>query len=119
MTYICEKPEFYEGQVVGTGQCVVFVQAASGAPRASEWAEGDKVKSNLDISKGTAIATFKDGKYANKATGNHAAIYLEQDASGIYVYDQWAGHPVTKRLIRFRGGKGSPSNDGDAFSIID
>ena len=51
-------------------------------------------------------------------TGNHAAIYIEQESSGIWVYDQWASRgAVGKRLIRFKAGAGSPSNDGDAFSL--
>jgi len=38
-----------------------------------------------------AIATFKDGKYANLPTGNHAAIDLSQDSTGLWVMDQWVG----------------------------
>jgi len=30
--------------------------------------------------------------------------YLYQDDHGIWVYDQWRGQPVHKRLIRFEGG---------------
>ncbi len=120
MSYVCTDPESYEGQAVGTGHCVVYVQKASGAPKAKEWKEGEKVRDSLLIQKGTAIATFVDGKYLNKPTGNHAAIYISQnDKSGIWVYDQWVGHPVEKRIIRFRGGHGTASNDGDAFSIIE
>ena len=119
MPYICKNPESYEGEVIGTGQCVAFVQRCAKAPVTSSWKEGEKVKGSTTIQKGTAIATFTDGKYPNKGTGNHAAIYLSQSDAGIWVYDQWYGHPVEKRLIRFRGGSGSPSNDGDAFSIVE
>jgi hypothetical protein len=39
------------------------------------------------------------------------------------VYDQWLGQPVHKRLIRFEGGrgsgKGSKSNDGKRFAVIE
>ena len=61
----------------------------------------------MTLRKGTAIATFdKDGKYANKVTGNHAAIYLIQDNNGLWVYDQWVSQgAVKKRYIGFRGGK--------------
>jgi hypothetical protein len=63
-----------------------------------------------------------DGSYTNES-GNHAAIYLYQDERGIWVYDQWQGQPVHKRLIRFksgRGGKrGSKSNDGRRFAVIE
>jgi hypothetical protein len=56
-------------------------------------------------------------------SGNHAAIYLYQDDRGIWVYDQWRGQPVHKRLIRFEGGSGSKwggkSNDGRRFAVIE
>lgn len=76
MSYTCADPESFEGQAVGTGHCVVYVQKASEAPKAKEWKEGEKVRGRLQIQKGTAIATFVEGKYLNKPTGNHAAIYL-------------------------------------------
>ena len=42
---------------------------------------------------------------------------------GIWVYDQWQGQPVHKRLIRFEGGSGakwgSKSNDGGRFAVIE
>ena len=77
---------------------------------------------NPQIARGTAIATFEaDGTYTNQS-GNHAAIYLGQEDRGIWVYDQWRGHPVDKRLIRFAGGRGSrgsKSNDGRRFAVIE
>jgi len=117
-TFICSNPKDYGGKEVGDGQCVAFVQMAAGAPRTSDWKQGKKVRGN-EIPLGTAIATFKDGKYSNNATGNHAAIYDGQDKEGIWVWDQWKGQPVHRRHIKFRGGKGSSSNDGDAFSVIE
>ena len=121
MAYVCATPEDYEGKKIGSGQCVEFVREAASAPQTSLWKKGEKVKGSVTLRKGTAIATFdKDGKYANKVTGNHAAIYLIQDNNGLWVYDQWVSQgAVKKRYIGFRGGKGSPSNDGDAFSVID
>jgi hypothetical protein len=81
------------------------------------------VRGNPRIARGTAIATFgSDGSYASQ-TGNHAAIYLDQDDRGIWVYDQWQGHPVHKRLIRLEGGRGakrgSKSNDGTRVAVIE
>ena len=75
------------------------------------------------IASGTAIATFEsDGSYTSES-GNHAPIYLHQDAHGIWVYDQWRGQPVQKRLIQFEGGSGSKwgnkSNDGRRFAVIE
>lgn len=121
MPYKCLSPEAYEGQNVGSGQCVDFVKKSTRAPSTSSWRKGVLVKGNGNIAKGTAIATFNAaGVYPNHATGNHAAIYIGQDASGVWVYDQWAskGH-VSKRYIRFKGTPGISSNDGDDYYVIE
>jgi len=119
MAFTAQDPEAYSGQVVGDGQCVAFVKAASGATQTSLWKEGVKVR-GADIPKGTAIATFIDGVYPSHAHGNHAAIYVGQNDSGIIVWDQWTGQRVHKRTINFRGGESDNlSNDGDAFSVIE
>ena len=109
--------------MIGAGHCVDFVKAAAGAPRTTAWREGTEVRGNPQIVRGTAIATFEsDGSYTSES-GNHAAIYLYQDDRGIWVYDQWRGQPVHKRLIRFEGGtgakRGSKSNDGRRFAVIE
>lgn len=121
MAYLCTDPDSYTGKKVGNGECVTFVQQAAGAPVTATWKQGAAVRGNLSLAKGTAIATFDtNGKYANLKTGNHAAIYVSQDTLGLFVYDQWRSQgKVLKRHIRFNGGKGSASNDGDAFSVID
>ena len=121
--YLAAGPEAFEGRVVGAGQCVDFVKAAAGAPRTAAWQEGAKVHGNPHIARGTAVATFEsDGSYTSES-GNHAAIYLYQDDRGIWVYDQWRGQPVHKRLIRFEGGSGAKfgtkSNDGRRFAVIE
>ena len=121
--YIATRPEAFEGQVIGAGYCVDFVTAAAGVPLTAAWQEGAEVRGNAQIARGTAIATFEsDGSYTSES-GNHAAIYLHQDDDGIWVYDQWQGQPVHKRLIRFDGGSGakwgSKSNDGRRFAVIE
>src|SRR5579863_8930857 len=95
MAYIAQDPESHQGTVVGSGQCVAFVEQASGAPLTSSWHCGDKVRGNSTIQKGTAIATFDaNGKYTNSTDGtSHAAIYIGQDAVGLQVWDQWTGQP--------------------------
>ena len=75
------------------------------------------------IRSGTAIATFKDGKYQNLGHGNHAAIYISQNAHGITVIDQWAGgnglqRGIEKRQIQFKG-HGIASDDGDQYYVIE
>jgi hypothetical protein len=121
--YVASRPEAFEDRVVGSGHCVDFVKAAAGAPRTDAWQEGAEVYGNPHVAPGTAIATFdSDGSYTSES-GNHAAIYLYQDDSGLWVYDQWQGQPVHKRLIRFEGGSGSTwgskSNDGTRFAVIE
>jgi hypothetical protein len=121
--YIAARPETFEGRVVGAGDCVDFVKAAAGAPRTAAWQEGAEVRGNSEIARGTAIATFEsDGSYTSES-GNHAAIYLYQEDRGVWVYDQWRGQPVHKRLIRFEGGSGAKwggkSNDGRRFAVIE
>ncbi|HEX5078404.1 MAG TPA: BPSL0067 family protein [Geminicoccaceae bacterium] len=120
--YIAARPEAFAGSVVGEGYCVDFVKAAAGVPRTAAWQEGTQVRRNPDIAAGTAVATFEsDGSYTSES-GNHAAIYLSQNDQGIWVYDQWQGQPVHRRLIRFEGGSGkwgSKSNDGTRFAVIE
>ena len=119
MPYRCQNPEAYLGNSYGSGHCVPFVQMCAGAPQTKLWKQGSRVRSNAHLAKGTAIATFKDGKYQNAITGNHAAIFISQDDTGIWVYDQYLGVAVDKRHIRFNGGVGSMSRDADTFYVIE
>lgn len=89
-----------------------------GLPHTSMWQEGAPVR-GTDLEAGTVIATFIDGVYPSRPSGNHAAVYVSQDYGGILVWDQWLGQPVHQRVIRFKGGEGDPSNDGDAFSVVE
>jgi hypothetical protein len=120
--YLAKHPDAFVGTAVDNGHCVKFVQAAAGAPRSTNWRPGAWVRGNPDVVLGTAIATFEeDGTYTSEP-GNHAAIYVGQDATGLWVYDQWRGQPVHKRLIRFEGGKGAKkgnkSNNGNLYRVI-
>lgn len=116
--YVAASPSQWLGQSVGTGQCVAYVQTASGAPLTSAWQRGARAKGNLFLASGSAIATFDaNGTYGNHTNGtSHAAIFLAQDSTGLAVYDQWLGQPVHHRIIRFGG---SPEvNDGNEFFVI-
>jgi hypothetical protein len=132
VAYLCTNVDPFLEKSYGTGQCVALVQHCAAAPHTSTWKRGIKVRDNdLRIAHGSIIATFdQDGKYPNKNTGNHAAIYDGQDEKGIWVYDQfWRRNPdqpgekmrqaVSRRHIRFKGGHGSPSNDGDAYYVVE
>jgi hypothetical protein len=112
---------------VGTGQCVALIEQYTnvGRPAHLVWRQGTTVRGNLLLKKGTAIATFVDGKYQSHAHGNHAAFYISQDATGIWVVDQYKGSGgIRKRHLRFKGKHPNhayvdPSNNGDAFSVIE
>lgn len=129
MSYIYAKAsDLEDADKVGSEQCVALVQHYAHAPNTAMWREGVKVKGKNNLTKGTAIATFSKGRYPNVAHGNHAALYIGQDRGGIYVMDQW-NDPVKKpkisqRYLPFKGKNrnGSfpdPSNNGDAFSVIE
>lgn len=118
MAFIAPNPEKYDGKVVPDGQCVAFVKKAAGTPQTSLWKEGKKVR-GAAIDKGTAIATFIKGVYPSHPSGNHAAIYVSQNDDGLLVWEQWKGLPVHQRTISFKDGVGSPSDDGDAYSVIE
>src|SRR5437868_2467534 len=126
MAYIYPDVDNLEGQkLAGTGQCVALVQVYTDAPLTRAWKEGVHVRGATKVVKGTAIATFVDGKYPNHAHGNHACFYLSQDHSGISVMDQWTSKGnIGSRVLSFRGKNKDgtyvdPSNNGDAFSVIE
>jgi hypothetical protein len=128
MSYVYAKVDDLDGKpLVGSKQCVAIVQVYANAPNTSQWTQGVQAKGNTQLAKGTALATFVDGKYPNLSHGNHAALYVSQDASGIWVMDQWAGDAkkptISKRRMKFKGMSGTsyvdPSNNGDAMYVIE
>ena len=103
---------------VGSGSCAALVQHY-GCNLAAKWRAGATVKGNSLIAKGTCVATFDDnGRYPNKPTGNHAAIYISQDASGVRVYDQWDEQSPHYRQMDFEPGRTNTSNNGNCLSVI-
>lgn len=129
MPHVLADPEKYSGHAFknakGNTECVEFIIQTLSAPPTRFWREGIKVQ-RLEpgmpdpVARGTAIATFVEGKYPNNDTGQHAAIYLGQNALGIQVLDQWrAQGKVLPRTIHWAGHGGKLSNDGTAFSGIE
>jgi len=109
----------------GNGECVTLVKNHTSVGWTGNWRQGDPVVGNNNLAQGTAIATFVNGRYPNQSHGNHAALYMGQVSSGIYVMDQWRSKPkIGKRFLR-RLGKDSqgnfinPSNNADAFFVIE
>lgn len=111
------------GKVIGTGQCVAFVEHAATTPLTASWKQGRLVKGDTTVAQGTAIATFDPtGAYGNHTDGrSHAAIYVSQNAQGLVVYDQWTGQPVHQRTVWFRDSSytGHAVNDGNQFYVIE
>lgn len=126
MPYIYQEAEILEKlPTVGNKQCVALIRQYAKVPPASLRKEGKVAKGDQSLKKGTAIATFVNGKYPNHGTGNHAAFYISQNAAGIMVVDQWSlSGTVRKRRLAFLGkdkdgNYSTPSNNGDAFSVIE
>lgn len=86
---------------LGDGNCVALVQALTKVGHTSTWRPGERVLDAIAITPGTVIATFEDGRYPNRAKGNHAALYLysgpRSQKTGkpqyIVVMDQWTRKP--------------------------
>jgi hypothetical protein len=112
--------------LVSTGSCASLVMHYTRVGQAKDWKQGERVRGNTTIKRGTAIATFVNAVYPNFNHGNHAALYVRQEADGIWVVEQWKElDKPQKRKLLFKGPNNAngpyvdPSNNGDAFSIID
>lgn len=94
---------------IGSGECTALAQftlPGNAGPicpyPAAEWRPGEKVRGNLSLQRGTLIALFHHGHYANKYGGlAHTALYIGQSNEGIEVIHQSLGRPITGGLIRF------------------
>lgn len=115
--------------LVGGGDCVDLVKAYAPGLRTaltSQWRAGEKVTRATNLKRGTAIATFVDGKYPSRPSGQHAAFFLKQAGAAIWVMDQWkndAKKPVVSKRVIYPGGpvsaERSLSNNADAFYVIE
>jgi hypothetical protein len=121
MPHIAENPERWIARVVHNGHCARLVQeACGGLGHTSTWRRGAKARGS-GAEPGTIIATFDpNGRYGNHTDGrSHAAILIAEEENGLRCVDQWVGHPVAPRTIRFRGGQGRWVNDGDRFYVVE
>ena len=131
MPYICPHLRLLEEQAVaGDGGCVALIRSVVPglrAPGAAGWRQGAPVIGDQRIARGTAIATFEDGRFAARKGFDHAAIFLDYAATGIWVLEQRDGDDsgmVQKRFIA-TGQAGSsgefadPGKAAAAFSVIE
>ena len=118
---------------VGDGGCVdlikFYVPGLKGVPTTAWRAGGNVLELGSKVARGTAIATFMNGKYPRINHGNHAALVLRVMQSGIWVVDQWKEKGViSARLIRIPpprqqynidGSFRNPSNNALSFFVIE
>ena len=119
--------------MVGDGGCVDlikhYVPGLKGVPTSAWRAGGNVLELGVKVARGTAIATFVNGRYPRLDHGNHAAIVLKVMQGGIYVVDQWKEKGIiSARLIRIPpprqqynadGTFRHPSDNALAFSVIE
>ena len=119
--FIADRPHDELGMTIANGHCVRFCQHVSIAPHTSRWEPGVKVRGG-EVLPGTIIATFHPDThvYENDTTGrSHCAVFLEERPEGLRVLDQWVGHPVAERTIRFKGGVQPHVDDGDSYYVVE
>jgi len=99
-----------------TGVQVVFIEAGKPLGLTRTWKQGKKVRGNK-IAPGTAIATFRNGRYSN----DHAAILIEERSDGLWVWDQFNTPRKAwgKRLLPFNAPQNDRSNNGNLFYTIE
>jgi hypothetical protein len=122
MSYVTNAQLSEKSKPFGNGQCVALVRALTGAPPSSLWSEGASLVSALRtgrISKGTAIATFVNGRYPNWKHGNHAAIFVREVTNGIEIYDQWHRHSPELRTIRFNEPAAGTAQRPELYSVVE
>lgn len=100
---------------VGGGDCVALIKKyipALANVHTSHWRAGAHVVDVKNLPRGTAIATFVDGRYPGLKKGNHAAFYLATAGAGFYAMDQWIEKPlIARRPIEM----GRVTRDGRLF----
>lgn len=127
-----EVNSLQDHELVDGGDCVALIKKyAPGLAglHTSAWRAGGRVVDTKNLPRGTAIATFVDGRYPGLRTGNHAAFYLAPAGAGFYVMDQWRNDPVNKPrvsrrhvhpgLLKRDGTPRDPSNAAQVFYVIE
>ncbi|MCA1247722.1 BPSL0067 family protein [Massilia sp. MS-15] len=130
---VCECQGTGKERQAGEWDCVALVQSLTGVGHTSTWRPGERVMDAKNIPVGTVIATFEDGRYPNRSTGNHAALFLyfgpkslkTGKPSYIAVMDQWRSKPkISARSIWPRGkshaegGWADDSDNAETFYVV-
>lgn len=135
--YRYPKASSLEGsKPVRDGECVALVQHYAHVPRTTQWRAGAQVlDAPIGLMPGTAIATFVNGRYPQVGKGTrHAGFFLhygpfgsDGKPKGIWIMEQFTYPPTRTVQARYIGRKGknsdgswsSPSNNADAFFVIE
>ncbi len=129
MPYICPNLRLVEEQAADA-DCVALIRSnvpGLGGCAPSGWRKGAAVVGEQRIARGTAIATFENGRYANRRGFDHAAIFLEYAGTGIWVLEQRDGDDgdAVQRSFIPTGQAGhdgefaNPGKTAAAFSVIE
>lgn len=119
----------------GDGNCVALVQNLTNVGYTGFWSPVLRVMDCVQLPVGCVIATFENGRYANRPKGNHACLFLEfgpvSQSTGkpnsIVVMDQWIAKDrpfIKSRPILPRGkshSQGNPyydSDNADTFYVV-
>jgi hypothetical protein len=132
--YVYSSVGALEGKpVLGDGQCVTLVQKLTNVGHTSTWSPGLRVMDSVHLPIGCVIATFVDGKWPNKKTGNHACFFLgygpASQSTGkptyIQVMDQWASakrpHIQSRKIAPYGLSElriASDSDNADMFYVV-
>lgn len=112
---------------IGDGSCVTLVRELTTLKNrhTSSWRQGASVIETRDLTPGTAIATFVNGRWPGLKKGNHAAFYLRHDGDRIFIMDQYDGKTIISSRPIERLGKNKDgtyrrtSDNADAFFVIE
>lgn len=132
MPYVYHGVRNLEAQPhIDGGDCVALVKALTPGLKGlatSAWRQGKRVVDTTGLLPGTAIATFENGRYPNRPTGNHAAFFVAYAGKAIWIMDQWKGDPrkpkISMRVISpgLKNKDGTfrrPSDAADNFYVIE
>lgn len=130
MPFVFKRVDKLAGsQIIGDGNCVLLVKHYISAFRnisTQSWRQGEHVMSaTKPLARGTAIATFENGRYPNRRTGNHAAFFMAKVNNRLWVMEQWKGMiAVRSRDLIMKPQKPDgtwqdPSNNASAFYVIE
>jgi len=119
------------GTSIGVNQeCASLTKALTpGIGAASTWTQGNIVQGNMSIPVGAPIATFNfTSSYATgsglgygpvyspggTSGSSHTGIYMGQDATGLFILEQWNGQPPRIAHYLWAGG----AESGNKYYVI-